>query len=121
MIRLLLQAWRELIGFTAPTLVTVVTDAPVPGLDFEFLALCRVCYDRNRDDDCHLHTSRYGKQSCMCHGCGNWREFNFTEQQLHDLRLSSWSHWQGWKPTPYSWPTWTEEQKQEWLNTNKRR
>ena len=118
MLGVLRLAARELFGFFAPTVVTTVTNAPVPGLDFEFVAHCDTCEERDRYDDFHLHTSRYGKTPCMCHGCGSWNAFNFNYEQLRDLQRSSYSHWQRFKPTPYSWPRWSEEEKQAWLNTS---
>lgn len=97
-------------------IVAAVNDAPVSGLDYDFLAICPHC---PHEDDFGKQVSKNGGETHMCYGCGKEVQHNFTPEQKDDLRRTSRWNWSRFKPTPYSWPTWTEEQKWAWLKTSK--
>ena len=87
---------------------------PISGSDYRFLAQCDVCGNYGG------FTSVRGGELHHCNACGDRsKQFNFTRQQVKDLRLSSWSFWQSWKMIPYNWHTFSEKKKEKYLGRKK--
>lgn len=55
-----------------------------------------------------------------CYRCGDEKETKgVSEEDIASTILSSLSHWRKWKPIPYDWHTWTEEEKLTFLAKRK--
>lgn len=82
---------------------------PTPGKDGLWIALCRHC------DDMELFVTRGGFRNGgieHCYRCGNERTTTgMNEEDIKRNIISSWCHWQKWKPIPYNWHTLDEDQK----------
>ncbi len=89
---------------------------PIPNKDAQWIAYCSCC------DEWELFVSRGGYNNGgieHCYTCGNEKETRrMKEEDIKDMILSSWSHWQKFPKYPYDWHALTEDEKWKILGLN---